>query len=367
MDQEIRITRDFDDFLALEKDWNEMVSKRFGGHPFFGHFWYTNYYRAYFPKKPICVLTAHHADDIVGAVPMIQTNRRMAGVPLKEVRLLAGDHSHINRVLISPDGVDTAGLFLNRLSDLGVDLIYWEDLPDSPPDRQWIETYCRESGLALEIRSVRSSPFIPCMGNFDDFRKGLSKKFRELLNNRVNRINRAGGYEIKSFSGAGNKEPIIADLQNISRNSWQTKNGSGLFSGEANSQFYENLIDHSLKNNYGVISILYHKERPAAFEIHVIHGRTEYCLKAEYSKEFDRVSPGAVLDLELVKRAFASDIEVYDLLGYDDGYKLRWTKNRTPYYRYFIFNRSVTARVAYLLYYRIGNRLRNLRTKRNSG
>lgn len=348
-----------DSFPAFEDGWNKMVAADFDGHPFLEYFWLVNYYRAYYKRAPLYILTAHRDDGtIIGGLPMILGNRRMAGIPLKEARLLAGAHSHFNRIPVTSDNGDILRSFMRRLLDEGVDLIYLEDVPIDFPDQSWMEDFCRQEKLLLETRMVRQSPFIPTTGKFEDYRKTLSTKFRGLLNNRLNRINRAGGFIIKTFDKKDDFEDLIADMQVIAAQSWQGRKNSGLFSGKSNAQFYRNLIRHSLENQYGRVFILYFNERPAAFEFHMYSGKTEYCLKSEYSQEFDKVSPGGVLDMELVKGAFASDIEIYDLLGFEDEYKLRWTKDRIPYFRYFIFGRSMAARAAHLIYYRLGNGLR---------
>jgi len=298
---------------------------------------------------------------MIGALPMILGNRRLAGIPLKEARLLAGDHSHLNQLLVDAENSQVLTAFLNQLIDTGVDLIYLEDVPDHFPNQVWMEAFCRAEKVPLEIRTVRRSPYIPTKGAFDDYRRKLSKKFRELLNNRLNRINRAGGFEIRVFADISDFEPVESEIRMISSDSWQGRKGSGIFSGTNNARFYGNLIRHSLENGYGRVFILYYDGRPAAFEFHVYHETTEYCLKSEYVQACEKVSPGGVLDFELVKQAFASDIRIYDLLGYEDDYKLRWTNSLTPYSRYYIFGRSATARAANLLYYRIGNRLRKSR------
>ena len=336
-----------------------MVADNFDHHPFLSHFWFANYYQAYYKSAPLFVLTAHQADGtLAGCLPMVLGRRRLAGIPLKEARLLAGPHSHLNRILAGPDNEKVPELFMARLIDEGIDLVYFEDLPDCFPDKEWFEIFCRRNKLALDVRTVRRSPFIPTTGTFDDYRRSLSKKFRELLNNRLNRINKAGGFEIKTYGADEDCDRLLADMKAISARSWQGENDSGLFSGASNDQFYSSLIRHALENHYGRVFILYLKDKPAAFEFHIYSGRTEYCLKSEYSREWDKLSPGGVLDLELVKRAFDSDIEVYDLLGFEDEYKLRWTGNMTAYFRYFIFARSMAARTAYSLYYRLGNHLR---------
>jgi CelD/BcsL family acetyltransferase involved in cellulose biosynthesis len=356
----IDIVRDIDAFCALEIDWNRLVGRFFGGHPFFSHFWFVNYYRSYFPGRPLFVMTARDdSGDLIAALPMVLGRRRLAGIPLKEARLVVGEHSHVNRILAPPHEEEIVRAFLCRARDEGIDLIYLEDVPDDSPDRTWMEAFCRTERLMLEVRRIRSSPYIPTTGDFEEYRKRLSKKFRELLNNRLNRINRAGGYEIETLSKFEHVDRAIADMETISAGSWQGREGSGLFSGEANSRFYRNLISHAMANGYGTVFILYFGGRPAAYELHLFAGKTEYCLKAEYALEFEEVSPGAVLDAALIKRAFGSDIDTYDLLGYTDSYKLRWTQACTPYLRYFIFARSAAGVAAYNLYYRLGNRLRH--------
>jgi len=358
----IEVIHDPDCFAAAEEAWNKSIVGICGqAHPFLSHFWFSAYYRAFLHDSPLFVVTAR--DDsgrFLGILPMAIGRRRLGGIPLKEARLIAGDHSHINGIPIPADDPGLGGTLLDRVRDEGVDLIYLEDPAEMFFDRGRWESFCRSRNLPLEIRQVRSSPYIVTTGSFDDYRRTLSKKFRELLNNRLNRINRAGGFEIRIFGNNADTDAVLSDMREISTRSWQGQEGSGLFSTPETDAFYRSLVAHAMKNGYGRVCILYFGGKPAAFEFHVLHETTEYCLKAEYSREFEQVSPGAVLDMELVKRAFESEIERYDLLGYADRYKLRWTKRTQPYYRYFIFNRTAAGMAAHALYFRLGNRLRNM-------
>jgi CelD/BcsL family acetyltransferase involved in cellulose biosynthesis len=360
----LEVILDPEGFAAIESEWNGMTAGLFDGHPFFSHFWFANYYRDFFAGKPLFVITVRDEGNLVGIFPGVLGRRRLAGIPLKEVRLIAGEHSHVNRILVQPGRDDVVEMMLDRLCQEGIDLVYIEDVPEASPDGSWWREYCRSRRLPLAVRQVRTSPYIPTSGDFENYRGALSKKFREVLNNRLNRINRAGGFEIKTFDERADIDRALADLEAVSAKSWQGEEGSGLFSRPDTNRFYRDLIRHAIEKGYGSVSVLYFDGRPAAFEFHIRHGATEYCLKAEYSQEFDRVSPGAVLDLELIKRAFASETQVYDLLGYADDYKLRWTKSCTRYVRYYIFNRTAAGMAAHALYFRLGDRLRRMKALR---
>lgn len=359
----IDVIHDQDRFEAAEEAWNAAVVGICGQlHPFLSHFWFSAYYRAFLCDWPLFVVTGRDdSGEYCGILPMVIGRRRLGGIPLKEARLIAGDHSHINGIPVASDAPDLAEAMLDRVRDEGIDLLYLEDPSEMFfAGTRW-ERYCRSHNLPLEIRQVRSSPYIVTTGSFDDYRRTLSKKFRELLNNRLNRINRAGGFEVRIFDSGDTIDAVLSAMREISEQSWQGQEGSGLFSTAETDTFYRGLVAHAMNNGYGRVCILYIDGKPAAFEFHVVHKTTEYCLKAEYSRDFEQVSPGAVLDLELVRRAFESDIETYDLLGYAERYKLRWTKRTQPYYRYFIFNRTAAGMAAHALYFRLGNRLRKVR------
>jgi len=357
MDIEIRITRGLDVFLQLADQWNGMVAEKFDDHPFFSHFWFANYYQSFFPGQSLYVLTAHNEGKMVGALPMIICRRCRAGLPLKKARLLAGEHSYVNQILVKSGDGKIVGLFFDSLLQEGVDLIYLADIPGELPAPFGIGDFCRSHRLLLERKSVKASPFIRVGGSFEEYRKSLSKNFWKQLTNRLNRINRAGGFEIRSFTRPTDYEFLLKDMQSISADSWQSQNNTGLYSTDNSSTFYRNLIQHSLENSYGEVHILYITGKPAAFEFHICHGSTEYCLKSEFAQRFARFSPGVVLDQELVKRAFSTDIEVYDLLGFESEYKARWTKEVRRQYRYYLFNRSLTALAVYIIEHRLRNRL----------
>ena len=52
MSSRVDIIRDIDTFLSVQTEWDRLVADSFGNQPFFRHFWYANYYRAYFMRQP---------------------------------------------------------------------------------------------------------------------------------------------------------------------------------------------------------------------------------------------------------------------------------------------------------------------------
>ena len=357
-DIEIGVTRDLDAFLRLANQWNEMVTERLDGHPFLNHFWFVNYYKSFFSGQSLYVLTAHRGLNMIGALPLMICQRRVAGLTLKEAHLLAGEHSHVNQILVKAGDGKIIDLFFERLLQDGIDLIRIDDIPDVFATPFSICDFCRSHRLLKEIKSIKASPFIQVEGSFEEFRKKLSKKFRELLNNRLNRIKRAGSFNIRSYANPADYELLLKDMQLISSDSWQTQNSTGLFSTAESSAFYRNLLSHSFENGYGEVNILYLADKPVAFEYHIFHKATEYCLKVEFAQQFAKLSPGAVLDQELVKRAFGADTEIYDLLGYESEYKSRWTKDVRRQYRYYLYKRSSLPAVAeYFLKHRLRSTL----------
>lgn len=361
MSYNFSIIREPKQFAALEKDWDELVQNSWENHPFLRHAWFLNYYQSFYGSHPLSVLTATAESKLIAAAPMVLTHRRMGGIPLKEARLIAGDHSHVNILPVPRDREEILVSFLETILSEGADLIYLEDLKPGFPDIDWLDRFCQDRKLGLETRQVRSSLYIPTEGSFDDYRIRLSKNLRQNLNSRFNRIYRAGGYEIKTYSDGDSIELAIREAEEICQQSWQGVGGSGLFSTKANKQFYTQLIRHALEHRYGTLFVLHFEKQPAAFEFHLYHDEIEYCLKAAYAQKFEKVAPGAVLDIELVKRAFESPIKIYDLLGYDDQYKRRWTDQSVSYRRHFIFNRTAAGRAARLVYFKWGDKIRKIR------
>ena len=168
---------------------------------------------------------------------------------------------------------------------------------------------------------------------------------------------------IKTYSRSDELTDILHDISTISNTSWQGRQESGLFSNASNALFYRNLISHSLEQGYGKVYVLYYANSPAAYEYHIVHRNIEYCLKAEYAQQYCDVSPGAVLEIELVKQAFASGIEIYDLLGSADSYKLRWTHNLRSYSSYYVFTHSLLAHCAHLFRFRARRTLKKIKRR----
>ncbi len=367
MNYDFSIIREPQEFREIEKDWEKFIGDGWNNHPFLRHFWFSNYHQAFHKTDPLMILTASVDSRLVAALPMLSRHRRLGGIPLKEVRLIAGDHSHINIVPVPQDRDEILVSFLETLLSSGVDLIYLEDIKSGFPDNDWLARFCHDRKLGFEMRQVRTSLYIPTDGEFESYRLGRSKNLKQGINSRLNRIYRAGGFEIKTFSSNDDIELALSDAKEVCDQSWQGIGGTGLFSSVSNAQFYTELFRDALKNRYGTLYVLYFEKQPAAFEFHIVHEETEFCLKAAYAKKFDKVAPGAVLDIELIKKAFDSPVKKYDLLGYDDLYKRRWTDQSVSYWRYFIFNKTAAGQTARLIYFNWGDKLRKIKRRLAKG
>ena len=97
---------------------------------------------------------------------------------------------------------------------------------------------------------------------------------------------------------------------------------------------------------------------PIAYEYHLRCGQTEFGLKAEYDERFKRGSPGGVLDQVIVESLVNRGLKTYDLLGYDDPYKMCWTESVHRHVRYYILKNRAYARLPFWLDFRLRDHLR---------
>ena len=284
---------------------------------------------------------------------------------MRTIEFMANSHSHkIDFIFPHGDvtGVETILEYL--LEQKNWDLLKLEDILETSPVAAMIEKKWEASRLLWYKRAIRFSPYIPIQSDWTSFLSTRSTRFRKNMRNRAHRLEKLGEVQIEEHSRIDNLDAFLAQVQDITRRSWQGRRGSSIFSTRANANFYVQLADWANREGYFVLWLLRLNGTPIAYEYHLRSGLIEFGIKAEYDNRFNQASPGGVLDQFIVESLFDRGFKKYDLLGYMDSYKMRWTDYVDNHLRYYVFRKKGCARIPFWLDFTLREYLRRFRILR---
>jgi len=349
----IKVTK-YEDFLGLENQWNQLAQSYSDDKPFYSHQWFKVWWDSFAGKKSLHVLVAQQEEKILAIAPLTMSKGVYMGFPMRIVEFMANDHSHKIDFIYAYDNVAGVERILDYLwEQRNWDLLRLEDILESSAVTGLIEQKCKNPGFIWGKKAIRFSPYIPIESDWNSFLAKRPKKFRENMRNQKRRLSKLGDVKIEERSTIDDLDGSLAEIEEITRKSWQGKKGSSIFSTKKVKSFYVNLARWANQERLLVLWFLKLNSKPIAYEYHLRSGQTEFGLKAEYDECFRQSSPGGVLDQHIVESLFERGFSKYDLLGYMDFYKMRWTESTSKHLRYYILRKSIFTGIAFWLDFKL--------------
>ncbi len=357
---QIDIVKDYNSLKNLREDWNRLASNDPSIYPFICFEWFDLWFRAFGKTNLIHIYLLKNAKRICAIIPFIKYYGAVNGIPGSIIQFAVNDHS--NKIDIISDKQDVSRYVERVMAELVREnflMIYFEDFYAESESVQVILSFLENNGYKFihDKKFIRESVIIDLKKRWDDLKAGLSKRFNNNINNKMNRLKRAGELQVVKYTAYEELPNAFNCIEKISSKSWQGKNSTGLFSKEDTKIFYKGLAEYASNAGWLSIWVLYLDSKPIAYEYHLTAGSVEYALKAEYDQEYSELSPGSVLDAYVVKEVSKGFAEKYDLLGYKDLYKTRWSNKTEKYMRLYIYKRNLIGTLSHFIEFPLRARL----------
>ena len=186
-------------------------------------------------------------------------------------------------------------------------------------------TACAEVGVAVFERTMARSPIIELEGDFESYRRGLSKNMRKNLNRRRTRTEELGELELKIIEGADELEDGLASAFAIEASGWKGEQGTAMASEPRTRSFYSEIASWAAELGMLRLVLLQVDGHPIAFDLGLQRNGVYYSLKTGYEAEHHRLGPGATLTNDLIRYCYAMGLDRVALLGSEDEFKRKWS------------------------------------------
>lgn len=180
------------------------------------------------------------------------------------------------------------------------------------------------SGVKVFERRLARSPVIELDGDFETYRRTLSKNLRKNLNRRRSRMEEQGKVEITVITDSNDAEQGLDRAFAIEASGWKGRHRTAMASKPETRRFYVELVRWAAEA--GILRLVFLKVggEPIAFDLGLQSHGWYYSLKTGYEARHQRLGPGAALTYELIRRCYDEGLERIELLGAEDEFKRRW-------------------------------------------
>ena len=171
-----------------------------------------------------------------------------------------------------------------------------------------------------------TSAYLRLEGSFEDFLSSRSRHFRKRVRSAVRKLEEAGELRFERCTDWPRVAEELVRYRELEARSWKHGREEGL--GEAKrSRFYDEMLQWlGPKGRFHVLSLTL-DGRLISSTIAMVYESLYYSLQIVHDAEFDRYSPGTVLEYYELRDCFESGWVEYDFLGGHLNNKGRWTSS----------------------------------------
>jgi hypothetical protein len=320
-------------------------------------FW-MSWWEGFGGRRELSVFLARSLDGhLVGVAPMLIANTRYRGIPVRVLGFLENGY------------VPSCGWMLHRefyaaalkhftetvLSFDNWDIVRLAKLPVSSPLSETVVDLARHRDRRYGRLPSIETPVVPISDSWDDYLKKRSMSFRKHLKKNRNRFNRAEETSIGvTPASSDNAEVLVETMSRISKASWKQREGTDLARDDAARRFIESLLTRFGERQSAEVWFAYKGSQPVAYELHLRQRETTFPLRADFDESSRDISPGAVLEAEILHRLFDSrEVHTYYSCGTSYRYLMRWTDQTQSHEDIEVFSQAPLSKIAYHLEYRL--------------
>lgn len=362
-DLRVETISDYRSFVNLEGDWNRLVEEAGIDHPFLKHEWVRAWWDSFGKGKTLHILVVRAGEETVAIAPLMASRARMYGLKVRRLEFINNVHTPRFDFIIARRQEEAYRAIWTSLlrQKRQWDLLELCQVPTASQSLKELPRIAVEGGSLIGIWPSERSPYVPLVGTWDGYFKGLKGHHRSNMRNRLKRLEQLGQVEMEVVTSGEQLEDALEEGLRIEAAAWKGQAGSAISSSAELRHFYKELAGIAAGRGWLRLYFLNVNGQRIAFAYTLCSGNKLYVLKIGYDPNFAAYSPCNVLTYMALRNAFELGLAEYDILGVDDKWKLDWTKEVRPHCWMFVFTDGLRARLLHWAKFQLVPRLKRQR------
>jgi CelD/BcsL family acetyltransferase involved in cellulose biosynthesis len=344
----------------LEGTWNQLVEESGIVHPFVRHEWVRRWWEAFGRGRKLHLVLVRDDDGPLALAPLMLSRRRHYGVAVRTLEFLANEHVPRFDVIVARRPAEAYRALWEHLAALedAWDVIQLQEIPAGSATLEELPRLAAAAGYLTGRWPSLRSPYLPTLGGWEMYLRGLTGKQRRLIRNRMRRLTDRGAVELEVVAGPEEVRAALDEGLRLEDSGWKAMQGTAILSRPDTEAFYRTLAETAAERGWLRLCFLRAGGRRVAFAYTLDYGRRRYLLKVGYDPAWSGCSPQNSLHALALPLAFASGCLEYDFLGNNEEWKRRWTPHERVHEWLFVFRPELRLRLVHGLKFGVIPRLR---------
>jgi CelD/BcsL family acetyltransferase involved in cellulose biosynthesis len=309
-------------FGQLRAQWDDLLERSGTSSIFQTWEWLSSWWEVFGGSAGLRVVTVRDgAGRLVGALPAQLKAAKYYGFPVRELSFVGAGFSGRQDVVLDSGHRRAVGALFRGLSDQdGWDIIRLLPLPENSA---LLELAAQDR---VEIEEGAPSPFIRVRGRWEDYNKGLSKKFRGDIRNKTHRLDKLGSWAVRRVTEPGDGASLIAEMLALENCSHKPEAGTALLSRAGAPEFLRSFIRLAGARGWVDYATLDLDGRALGYLLGFVRNGSYVGYSMAYAPEAAEAGPGKLLMNEVIRWYFEhpGTIEEFDFSRGETRIKRLW-------------------------------------------
>jgi CelD/BcsL family acetyltransferase involved in cellulose biosynthesis len=360
-DLQAELIRDYESFVALEPVWNRLVDEAGIDHPFMRHEWVRTWWDSFKPEGSLFIILVTEGSKTVALAPLMLDHGRMYGYSVRRLRGIANVYTERYDFIVTRRPDESFQAIWKLLASHSTEWDVFE-LRQLTPGAQALRAVPRSAIDAKFLVGTwlsNNSPYIPIVGSWEEYAKGLSRKHLSNLRGRLKGLSRLGPVRHEVVQGGEGLSQAVEDALRLEGAAWKQQAGTAILSRPEIEAFYRTLMRSAAQQGWLRLYFLVLRDERVSVQITLLFRNKLFVLKSGYDPRFAANTPSHLLCWRLLEDAWSLKYDEVDLLGATERWKLSWTAEVRPHSWLFVFPNRPGCRFLHRIKFKLLPRIHN--------
>ena len=356
----VEVFSDEHSLARLEGTWNQLVEESGIVYPFVRHEWVRRWWEAFGQGRRLHLVLVSDGDAPIALAPLMLSRGRYYGLPVRTLEFLANDHVPRFDMIVARRPAEAYRALWEHLASLENtwDVLQLQEIPSGSATLDALPRLAAADGFPVGRWPSLRSPYLPTLGSWDMYLRGLSGKQRRTIRNRMRRLTDHGPVDLEIVASREGLREALDEGLRLEDSGWKGTQGTAILSRRDTEAFYRTLAETAADRGWLRLCFLRAGGQRVAFAYTLDYGKRRYLLKVGYDPAWSSASPQNSLHALALPQAFANGYLEYDFLGSDEDWKRRWTPHERVHEWLFVFRPALRLRLVHGLKFGLLPKLR---------
>jgi CelD/BcsL family acetyltransferase involved in cellulose biosynthesis len=325
---QVEIIRETGAFMALGREWNELLSASSSDCAFLTFEWLSTWWRHFHAGRPLCVMTVRSGGELVAIAPFVRCRWRVRPPRLVSALEFMGydavGSEYLDIIVRTGREATVADVLGDALANEGV-MLDLAQLREGQSMARLLESGLAQRRWLTSGSFIGPCRFIPLEGcTWDGYLAGLGSQHRSNVRRRLRGVEKTFEVHFDAVTREEERSEALRTLIRLHNDRWKERGSSMAFRTPAQLAFHDDVTRLFLERGWLRFFTLRLDGEAVASLYGFTYKRKFYFYQSGFNPLFSRHSVGLVTMALTIQEAIKERVEEFDMLYGFESYKAQW-------------------------------------------